>query len=110
MFVHPQFPNVDMQPRHPSQLDQFALEGVALFVLLWWFSFKPRPRAAVSAAFLIGYGVFRFIAEFTRQPDDFPGLLAYGMSVGQWLSAPTILAGAAMLAWACRDIRAGVGA
>jgi phosphatidylglycerol:prolipoprotein diacylglycerol transferase len=104
------FPNVDLQPRHPSQLYQFGLEGVALFLLLWWFSSKPRPRAAVSAAFLIGYGVFRFVAEFGRQPDDFLGLLAFGMSMGQWLSAPMILAGAAMLVWAYRNDRAAAGA
>jgi len=96
------FPNIDLQSRHPSQLYQFALEGVALFVLLWWFSAKPRPRAAVSAAFLIGYGVFRFAAEFARQPDDFLGLLAFGMSMGQWLSVPMVLAGAVMLASAYR--------
>jgi len=99
------FPNLDLQPRHPSQLYQFALEGVTLFVLLWWFSAKSRPRAAVSAAFLIGYGTFRFVAEFGRQPDDFLGLLAFGMSMGQWLSAPMILAGAAMLLWAYRNDR-----
>lgn len=104
------FPNVDLQPRHPSQLYQFALEGVALFLLLWWFSSKPRPRAAVSAAFLIGYGVFRFVAEFARQPDDFLGLLALGMSMGQWLSAPMVLAGLLMLAWGYRDNRASVSA
>ena len=97
------FPNIDLQPRHPSQLYQFALEGVALFLILWWFSSKPRPRAAVSAAFLVGYGVFRFIAEFARQPDDFLGLLAFGMSMGQWLSVPMILAGVAMMVWAYRD-------
>ena len=104
------FPNVDLLPRHPSQLYQFALEGVTLFVLLWWFSSRPRPRAAVSAAFLIGYGVFRFAAEFGRQPDDFLGLLAFGMSMGQWLSAPMIVAGAAMMLWAYRHDRAPVGA
>ena len=104
------FPNVDLQPRHPSQLYQFGLEGVALFLLLWWFSSKPRPRAAVSAAFLIGYGVFRFVAEFGRQPDDFLGLLAFGMSMGQWLSVPMILAGAAMMLWAYRNDRAAAGA
>ena len=97
------FPNVDLQPRHASQLYQFALEGLTLFLVLWWFSSKPRPRAAVSAAFLIGYGVFRFVAEFSRQPDDFLGLLAFGMSMGQWLSAPMILAGVAMLLWAYRN-------
>ena len=104
------FPNVDLQPRHPSQLYQFALEGVTLFLLLWWFSAKPRPRAAVSAAFLIGYGVFRFVAEFARQPDTFLGLLAFGMSMGQWLSAPMIVAGVVMMAWAYRDDRAAAGA
>ena len=96
------FPQVDRLPRHPSQLYNFALEGLALFVLLWWFSAKPRPRGAVSAMFLIGYGAFRFIEEFSREPDDFLGLLAFGLSMGQWLSAPMIVAGCAMLAWSYR--------
>jgi phosphatidylglycerol:prolipoprotein diacylglycerol transferase len=80
-------------PRHPSQLYQFALEGVALFVILWLFSRKPRPTGLVSAVFLIGYGCFRFIAEFARQPDDFLGLLAGQLSMGQWLSLPMVLIG-----------------
>ncbi len=98
------FPQIDREPllRHPSQLYQFALEGLTLFALLWWFSSKPRPAGAVSGAFLVGYGVLRFIAEFTRQPDDFLGLLALGLSMGQWLSLPMILAGVALLAWAYR--------
>jgi len=96
------FPNVDGMPRHPSQLYEFALEGVVLFAVLWWYSARPRPRGAVSALFLIGYGVFRFAVEFTREPDSFLGLLALGLSMGQWLSVPMILVGAAMLAWACR--------
>ena len=91
-------------PRHPSQLYQFALEGVLLFVLLWVYSAKPRPTAAVSAMFLIGYGVLRFAAEFFREPDDFLGLLAFNLSMGQWLSLPMILAGMAMLAWAGRKV------
>jgi len=91
-------------PRHPSQLYQFALEGVLLFVLLWAYSAKPRPAAAVSAMFLIGYGVLRFAAEFFREPDDFLGLLAFNLSMGQWLSLPMILAGMAMLAWAGRKV------
>jgi phosphatidylglycerol:prolipoprotein diacylglycerol transferase len=86
-------------PRHPSQLYEFALEGLALFVLLWCFSARPRKRAAVSALFLLGYGLFRFISEFTRQPDDFLGLLAAGMSMGQWLSLPMVIAGLALWAW-----------
>lgn len=93
-------------PRHPSQLYQFAMEGVLLFLILWIWSAKPRPRAAVSAMFLIGYGVFRFIAEFFREPDDFLGLLALQMSMGQWLSLPMLIAGIAMLVWAYRrDVR-----
>jgi phosphatidylglycerol:prolipoprotein diacylglycerol transferase len=87
------FQGAGNQPRHPSQLYQMALEGIALFVILWWYSAKPRPRGRVSALFLIGYGAFRFLAEFGREPDSFLGLLALGLSMGQWLSLPMILAG-----------------
>jgi phosphatidylglycerol:prolipoprotein diacylglycerol transferase len=69
--------------RHPSQLYQMALEGIALFLILWWFSSQPRPRGQVSAVFLIGYGAFRFIVEFAREPDEFLGLLALGLTMGQ---------------------------
>jgi phosphatidylglycerol:prolipoprotein diacylglycerol transferase len=94
------FPNVDGVPRHPSQLYEFALEGVVLLAVLWWFSLRPRPRGAVSGAFLLGYGVLRFLVEFTREPDGFLGLLSFGLSMGQWLSTPMIVAGAGMIAWA----------
>jgi phosphatidylglycerol:prolipoprotein diacylglycerol transferase len=77
---------------------------VALFVLLWWFSSNRRPRGAVSALFLIGYGVFRFSVEFTREPDNFLSLLALGLSMGQWLSLPMIAAGALLMAGAYRRI------
>jgi phosphatidylglycerol:prolipoprotein diacylglycerol transferase len=89
-------------PRHPSQLYQFALEGVLLFAILWIYSAKPRPVGALSGAFLLGYGTLRFAAEFFREPDDFLGLLALNLSMGQWLSAPMIVAGVVMLAWAWR--------
>jgi phosphatidylglycerol---prolipoprotein diacylglyceryl transferase len=79
--------------RHPSQLYQMGLEGIALFVLVWWFSSRSRPLGAVSGMFLLGYGVFRFIAEFAREPDDFLGLLSLGLSMGQWLSIPMMLVG-----------------
>ncbi|WP_423198253.1 MULTISPECIES: prolipoprotein diacylglyceryl transferase [unclassified Cupriavidus] len=92
----------DNIPRHPSQLYQFAGEGVALFIILWLFSRKPRPTAAVSGVFLIGYGVFRFLAEFAREPDNFLGLLALNFSMGQWLSLPMIVAGLVMTTWAYR--------
>ena len=89
-------------PRHPSQLYQFLLEGLALFVLLWWFSSRPRERGQVSALFLMGYGAFRFIAEFGREPDAFLGLLAFGLSMGQWLCLPMIAAGVWLYAWSRR--------
>ena len=99
------FPNVDRVPRHPSQLYEFGLEGVLLFVILWLYSARPRPRGSVSAAFLIGYGAFRFAVEYTREPDAFLGLLALNWSMGQWLSAPMVVAGAGLMAWAYRQAR-----
>jgi phosphatidylglycerol:prolipoprotein diacylglycerol transferase len=89
-----------MLPRHPSQVYQFLMEGVLLFVLLWLYARKPRKTGQVSAAFLVGYGVFRFIAEFFREPDDYLGILALGMSMGQWLCLPMIAAGVWLWLWA----------
>jgi phosphatidylglycerol:prolipoprotein diacylglycerol transferase len=98
------FPQTDRErvARHPSQLYEFALEGIVLFCVLWWYARKPRPPGAVSGAFLIGYGTLRFLVEFTRQPDDFLGLLALGFSMGQWLSMPMIAAGIGLMLWAYR--------
>src|SRR5690606_2205702 len=79
--------------RHPSQLYEMGLEGFVLFALVWWFARKPRPVGQVSAVFLMGYGVFRFLVEFTRQPDEYLGLLTGGLSMGQRLSLPMVLAG-----------------
>lgn len=89
-------------PRHPSQLYQVALEGLLLFVLLWLYAGKPRATGQVSGAFLVGYGVLRFVAEYFREPDSFLGLLALNMSMGQWLSIPMVVVGAAMWWWAGR--------
>jgi phosphatidylglycerol---prolipoprotein diacylglyceryl transferase len=94
-------------PRHPSQIYQFLLEGVLLFILLWIYSKKPRGTGQVSGAFLIGYGVFRFIAEYFREPDSFLGLLALNMSMGQWLCLPMILFGAVLWTWGARQPVAG---
>lgn len=91
------FPKVDDLPRHPSQLYEFALEGMLLFALLWLYARKPRPVGAISGMFLIGYGSFRFLVEFTREPDDFLGLLSLGMSMGQWLSLPMIIGGVLLM-------------
>jgi phosphatidylglycerol:prolipoprotein diacylglycerol transferase len=88
------FPTGGPWPRHPSQLYEFLLEGVALFILLWWFSSKPRPRYAVSGLFLLGYGVARFTCEFFRVPDVQLGYLAFNwLTMGQLLSLPMILGG-----------------
>ena len=91
-------------PRHPSQLYQFALEGLLLFALLWWFARRPRPLGQVSAAFLVGYGVLRFVAEYFREPDTFLGLLALNMSMGQWLCLPMVATGAALWVWSARRV------
>ncbi|MBL8519320.1 MAG: prolipoprotein diacylglyceryl transferase, partial [Betaproteobacteria bacterium] len=98
------FPQVDATPlaRHPSQLYQFAAEGLILFVLLWWYARKPRAVGTVSALFLIGYGVGRFLTEFARQPDDFLGFLALGLSMGQWLSLPMVVTGVVLMVWFSR--------
>lgn len=93
------FPQHDMLPRHPSQLYQFALEGVVMFLLLWLYSSKPRPAGAVSGLFLIAYGLFRFLVEFVREPDAFMPSLALGLTMGQWLSVPMILIGVGLLRW-----------
>ncbi len=85
--------------RHPSQLYQVALEGLLLFGLLWWYARTPRARGQVAAAFVFGYGVFRFIAEYFREPDGFLGLLALQLSMGQWLCLPMIAAGGGLWWW-----------
>jgi phosphatidylglycerol:prolipoprotein diacylglycerol transferase len=93
-------------PRHPSQLYEFALEGVLLFVLVWWYSSRPRPPLAVSASFVLLYGCFRFIVEFYRQPDAHLGYLAFGwLTMGHILSMPMVLVGAGVLVWAYRRAR-----
>ena len=92
------FPHVDQLPRHPSQLYEVALEGVALFILLWWFSSNPRPRLAVSGVFALGYGSFRFFIEFFREPDQQIGLIAFEwLTMGQLLSVPMAAGGILLL-------------
>ncbi|WP_216797428.1 prolipoprotein diacylglyceryl transferase [Candidatus Vallotia tarda] len=91
------FQHYYMLPRHPSQLYEVALEGGILFLLLWRFARKSRPVGATSSVFLIGYGIVRFIVEFAREPDNFLGLLAFHLSMGQWLSVPMIFVGLLIL-------------
>ena len=99
------FPQAGPEPRHPSQLYEFAGEGLLLFAVLWFFTRRPRPLGAASGLFLLGYGVCRFVVEYAREPDAFLGFLALGLTMGQWLSLPMIIAGAIMMSWAYRHAR-----
>jgi len=91
------FPGAGSAPRHPSQLYEALLEGAVLFLILWLYSRRPRPAMAVSALFLLFYGLFRFSVEFLRVPDEQFGYLAFGwVTMGQVLTLPMILAGAGM--------------
>ena len=90
-------------PRHPSQVYQFLGEGLLWFVVLWLYARKPRAVGAVSGVFMIGYGSLRFMAEYFREPDAHLGLLALGMSMGQWLCVPMVLVGIALWLRAVRS-------
>lgn len=95
--------------RHPSQLYQFALEGVALFVILWLYTRKPRPVMAVSGLFATCYGVFRFIVEFVRVPDSQLGYLAFDwLTMGQVLCVPMIAVGIGLMVMAYKREGAGM--
>jgi phosphatidylglycerol:prolipoprotein diacylglycerol transferase len=96
------FPLAGREPRHPSQIYEFLLEGILLFIVLWSYTNRRRPLGAASGLFLLGYGTCRFIAEFAREPDRFLGFLALGLTMGQWLSLPMITAGMAMMVWSYR--------
>ena len=88
----------DALSRHPSQLYQFAGEGLLLFVILWWWSSRPRSEGAVSGAFLLGYAVFRSLAELAREPDRFLGFPLPGITMGQILCVPMMIAGIGLIA------------
>lgn len=93
------FPGDPLQlARHPSQLYQFALEGVALFVILWFLSRRTKPRYCISGAFLMFYGLFRILVEFVREPDAHIGYIAFGwLTEGQLLSLPMVIIGAILI-------------
>ncbi len=87
--------------RHPSQLYQAFLEGLVLFVIIYWFARKPRPRLAISALFVMIYGIFRFMVEFVREPDaHIPELIFGWMTRGQLLTTPMIAIGLGVFIWA----------
>jgi len=92
------FPHVGPEARHPNQLYQFFFEGIVLFIAVWWFSSKPRPRMAVSGVFVLLYGIYRFMIEFVREPDRHLGFVALDwLTMGQILSLPMILIGTLLL-------------
>lgn len=89
---------VDGVARHPSQLYQSLLEGLVMFVVLFWLTTRPRPRMLVTGLFMIMYGSFRFLVEFVRVPDAHIGYLAWDwLTMGQLLSVPMILFGLGLL-------------
>ena len=91
------------EPRHASQLYEAFLEGLVLFIILWFYSRKPRPTMAVSAVFLLGYSSFRFFVEFYRKPDDQLGYLAFNwFTMGQLLCIPMFIAGVVLIVLAQR--------
>ena len=94
------FPTGGPEPRHPSQLYEAFLEGLVLFLILQWFIKKPRPAGSVAGVFLLGYGTFRFIVEYFREPDAHLGLFAGVISMGQILSLPMVIGGLGLLIWA----------
>lgn len=100
------FPNMGPAPRHPSSLYEFALEGVVLFGVLWWFSRHPHQNGTTSGLFLLLYGVFRFSVEFVRLPDSQLGFIAFDwMTMGQFLTLPMIIGGLALIGWSrCQPI------
>jgi phosphatidylglycerol:prolipoprotein diacylglycerol transferase len=86
------------EARHPSQLYHAALEGLALFLVLWWFTSRPRPRYAACGVFAVGYAVCRIAVEFFREPDRHIGFLAGGwLTMGMVLCVPLALVGIALL-------------
>jgi phosphatidylglycerol:prolipoprotein diacylglycerol transferase len=97
------FPEAGNLPRHPSQLYELGLEGIALFIALNFFAKKERPRGAISGLFLVGYGVFRSCVEFFREPDFDQGYFFFGiLTKGQLLSFPMVLVGGFMIYYAYR--------
>ncbi|MDP3562093.1 MAG: prolipoprotein diacylglyceryl transferase [Legionellaceae bacterium] len=95
------FPHADLQARHPSQLYEFGLEGVLLFILIWWYANKPRPKGAISAVFMMSYAACRFVVEFFREPDSQLGFVMLNwLTMGQLLSTLMFLAGVCLYLYA----------
>ena len=94
------FPTGGPVARHPSQLYEGILEGLVLFAVIQLVNKKPRPEGVIGGLFLFGYGFFRFIVEYFREPDAHIGLYGNVISQGQILSLPMILGGLGLIVWA----------
>ena len=100
------FPSADNLPRHPNPLYEAILEGLVLFIILWWFSAKPRARMATTALFCFGYGGFRFMIEFVRVPDAHLGYIAWNwLTMGQILTLPLIITGLVLVFYCRRNTK-----
>ncbi len=100
------FPGAGAVPRHPTQLYEALLEGLLLFIILWFYSAKTRPVMAVSGLFLLGYGVFRSGIEFVREADAHIGYLAFDwLTMGHLLSLPMIAFGILLIAVAYKGVK-----
>ncbi|ALU44477.1 prolipoprotein diacylglyceryl transferase [Pseudoalteromonas rubra] len=98
------FPTGGSIARHPSQLYEAFLEGLVLFIMLIWYRKQPRPAGSVAGLFLLGYGTFRFIVEYFREPDAHIGLYAGMISQGQILSLPMVIGGLGLMLWSHKRI------
>ncbi|WP_017443707.1 prolipoprotein diacylglyceryl transferase [Gayadomonas joobiniege] len=98
------FPNAGDLPRHPSQLYEFFLEGLVLFIILNWVRRKQPPTGMIAGLFALGYGSFRFIVEYFREPDaHLQNFMGGFMTMGQLLCVPMILVGLALIIYACKN-------
>jgi phosphatidylglycerol:prolipoprotein diacylglycerol transferase len=105
------YPQAGPVPRYPSEIFQAILEGLVLFAVLFVLSRSPERRARfgwLTGAFLVGYAIARIVGECFRQPDAFLGYLAFGITMGQVLSIPMLVAGA-WLIWRARQRIEAVG-
>jgi phosphatidylglycerol:prolipoprotein diacylglycerol transferase len=103
------WPNVDNLPRHPSPIYQALVDGLLLFIILWLYARKPRPRLAVSGVFALGYGCARFFTEYFRIPDYDVTFAGITISAGQMLSVPMIILGLVLIVIAYRSSGSGSG-
>ena len=98
------FPRGGPEPRHPSQLYELGLEGLVLFLLIWWYASKPRSNGRVTAVFFMSYAVLRFFVEFFREPDSQLGFIAFDwLTMGQLLSIPMLIAGVILYLYAQKN-------